>query len=110
MKTTAKRLESQGKTEFALLFERLFPNGADLSGHKRYSYMGVIRERAAEALILRGYNDNYLWCQCRDCSKHFEIPLSSISARIFEHRPLECVSYGCTGFMLPVYKKPTVEE
>ena len=103
---TARRLKAQGKTEFALLFERLFPDGLDTTGRKRYGYCDAIKERADKVLVRRGYNDNSLLCRCQVCSKHFEIDISILSDRVYSKRPMECAAYGCSGAMLPVFRKP----
>lgn len=103
MKITAKRLKSLGKLEFAVLFERLFPNGLEVPAWLPKHFRAPLHLRAAKALMECGWNNNDLVCRCNECGRHFEIPKSWILDRLAKLEPLYCASYGCGGRMLPVF-------
>jgi uncharacterized protein with PIN domain len=105
MKMTARRLETQGKSRFAELFERVYPDGADAELRPR-DHRTAVRARV-RVFETRG---NEVLSRCRDCGKHFFISESSIVNALSSNQTISCSSCGRSGSLLPVYKRKKPAE
>jgi hypothetical protein len=98
MITTARRLESQGKIEFSKLFEKVFPDGADLSVYP-HGYRDAVKSREP---IFKHFNGDIV-VRCELCGKHFTVHTSNIADALKRQKTIDCCSCFEKGNALPVY-------
>ena len=96
----ARNFEAQGHREFAQLFGRFFPMGADLAKLNRFADC----RRAIEAkLYAFELNEQYqIGCYCNDCDRHSFILVYEIAVALQTQSVIDCCCEG--GSLLPMIK------
>ena len=88
MKTTAESLKEKGKVEFAKLFDRIFPDGADLSEYK--SYKDFIKDIEKRAHLFKRHFKKYVFI-CEKCNKYFSVYDYQIATCLMNHKAMPCM-------------------